>query len=190
MLCCTSIHFLLSPLLEFYIPCILLSARLGISRKGCSDNIADFTEALGVFQCFPIQCECPPNAWQILFCPYLLVKRSLLSGEGWVSGFASDGMRLQLPAVLARLLSDIKMVMDFLELPLPGMPGMLSIAEAPFTFWGTKGFSFLHCCLGSSAFCSNEIDPCVCVRVFLRPSGFFFFLLVVIRVLLLVSCFC
>lgn len=31
-----------------------------------------------------------------------------------MSGFASDGMHLQLPAVVAHLLSDIKMVMDFL----------------------------------------------------------------------------
>lgn len=104
-----------------------------------------------------------------------------------MSGFAFDGMCLQLPAVLAHLPADIKMVMDFLHLPLSGMPGMLSIAEAPFTFWGTKGFGFLHYCVESSAFCWNEIDPCVCVCVFLCPSGFL--LLVVIRVLLLVSCF-
>lgn len=61
-----------------------------------------------------------------------------------MSGFASDGVRLLLPAVLAPLLTDDEMVMDFLEPPLSGMPGMLSIPEAPFTFWGTKGFSFLH----------------------------------------------
>lgn len=91
------------------------------------------------------------------------------------------------PCCVAHLLSDIKMVMDFLQLPLSGMPGMLSIAEAPFTFWGTKGFDFYNTCLESSAFCCNEIDPCVCVRVFLCPSAFL--LLVVIRVLLLVSCF-
>lgn len=99
MLCCTLIHFLLSPSLEFYIPCILVSARLGISRKGCSDNIADFTKALGVFQCFPIQCECPPLK---SLADALL---SIFAGEEvfavWrgMSGFAFDGMCLQLPAV-------------------------------------------------------------------------------------------
>lgn len=51
---------------------------------------------------------------------------SIFAGEevvavwGGMSGLAPDGVRLQLPAVLAHLLSDSKMVMDFLELPLLG----------------------------------------------------------------------
>lgn len=80
-LCWTWMYFLFEPSsLEFYTHCILLSARLGISRRGCSDRLGRWRCR---FHCRYWECVSPlsehlPRVWKTLLCPHLSVRRLLL----------------------------------------------------------------------------------------------------------------
>lgn len=81
MLCWIWIYFLFMPSSsEFYTHCILLSARLGISRRGCSDRLGRWHCR---FHCRYWECISPlrehlARVWKTLLCPHLSVRRLLL----------------------------------------------------------------------------------------------------------------
>lgn len=79
MLCWTWMYFLFTPSsLEFYTHCILLSARLGISRRGCSDRLGRWPSCVS-----PLS-EHLPRVWKTLLCPHLSMRRLLLPLRVWL----------------------------------------------------------------------------------------------------------